>query len=98
MRHPAEFLLRLRATADPSDQDGTRRLRAALKRLLRGYGLRAVEVQRVAGVEALPAPEVGMGVRSSWPMPETARLVSRVFGWKIKSKPPDIIQPEERTP
>lgn len=43
-----EFVLRLAAKPDVSDQDGTRRLRGALKRLLRGYGLRCVECRPVA--------------------------------------------------
>ena len=42
--HP-EFHLRLRCPADPTDPGGYRRLRAALKRLLRSYGLRALEVR-----------------------------------------------------
>ena len=43
-----EFALRLRCPADPSDPEGIRRLRAALKRLWRSYGLRALECRPVA--------------------------------------------------
>ncbi len=43
-----EYIVKLRCPVDVSDQDGTRRLRAALKRLSRSYGLRAVEVRPVA--------------------------------------------------
>ena len=42
MNHP-EYTIRLRCQHDPTDPDGIRRLRAALKRLLRGYGLRCLE-------------------------------------------------------
>ena len=40
-----EFHLRLRCPHDASDPGGIRRLRAALKRLLRSYGLKALEVR-----------------------------------------------------
>ncbi len=39
-----EFVVKLRAPADPTDPGGIRRLRAALKRLGRGYGLRCVAI------------------------------------------------------
>lgn len=40
-----EFILRLRAERiDQTDRDGVRRLRAALKTLLRSFGLRALSV------------------------------------------------------
>jgi hypothetical protein len=42
-----EFVLRLRAPADPSDVDGIRRLRRALKKLWRAYGLKALECRPV---------------------------------------------------
>lgn len=43
-----EFVLRLRAeprSGDQSDPDGTRRLRAVLKALLRSYGMKCLEVR-----------------------------------------------------
>ena len=66
MTRPAEFVIELRAEADPqakyghAARDGTYRLRLALKCLLRGFGLRAVKVSP-AVVEPPPAknaPEV----------------------------------------
>jgi len=42
------YKLILRPLPDRTDPAGVRRLRRALKRLLRGYGLRCVEVQRFA--------------------------------------------------
>ena len=55
MNHP-EYTIRLRCQHDPTDPDGIRRLRAALKRLLRGYGLRCIAVEPV--VEPEPDQEV----------------------------------------
>lgn len=43
-----EFYLTLTPTPDPSDPTGLRRLRRALKALLRLYGLRCVEVSERA--------------------------------------------------
>ena len=57
--HP-EFILKLRAPADPTDRDGIRRLRAALKRLWRSYSLKALEVRPVEeDIQSTvnPAPE-----------------------------------------
>jgi hypothetical protein len=42
------YTLVLEATDRPSDREGVRALRLALKRLLRTYGLRAVTIQPVA--------------------------------------------------
>ena len=53
--HP-EYTLRLRVPADATDQDGTRRLRAALKRLLRSYGLRCIAVEPAIPLSNAPAP------------------------------------------
>jgi hypothetical protein len=61
VNHP-EFVLRLRAPVDPTDPDGTRRLRAALKRMLRSYGLRALEVRRADAKAGSPTPPTPPGV------------------------------------
>jgi hypothetical protein len=44
--HP-RFELVLEAAHDPTDGDGSRRLRGALKRLLRSFGLRCIRVEPV---------------------------------------------------
>ena len=69
--HP-EFLVKLRAPIDATDQAGTRRLRAALKRLWRGYGLRAVEIRR-AGLDTTSRTKTE--AESTEP-PETAALAA----------------------
>ncbi len=48
MSNTTDYLLRVRAPAGADDPQGIRRLRAALKRLGRGYGLRVVEVRPAA--------------------------------------------------
>jgi len=64
MAKSARYKLILQPTPDRSDPDGVRRLRRALKRLLRGYGLRCVEIQRFgpAGGTAGPWTDGGEGL------------------------------------
>lgn len=40
------YLITVNAPPNTSDPDGTRRLRLALKRMLRSYGLRCVDIER----------------------------------------------------
>lgn len=81
-----EFHLRLRCPADPTDQDGTRRLRSALKRLWRGYSLRCVECRpveedcistRKAGPESKKTPE-NAAVSTPDARPEVANVAKNV--------------------
>ncbi len=50
------YTLTLRPEPDPGDPDGIRRLRAALKRLLRCYGLRCIALAPEAMPTAADAP------------------------------------------
>ena len=83
--HP-EFILKLRAPADPSDVDGVRRLRSALKRLWRGYSLRALEVRPVEeDIQSTvnPAPESentpqNTAVSATGPEPDKADVAKTV--------------------
>lgn len=50
------YVLHLRPEPQADDPDGTRRLRAALKRLLRSYGLRCVRFDSNAEPKAQDAP------------------------------------------
>jgi hypothetical protein len=45
---PTEFFVTLTPTPDPSDPSGYRRLRKALKVLLRSFGLRCVDITQRA--------------------------------------------------
>lgn len=49
---PAQFTITIRALPDRTDPDGTRRLRAALKCLLRSYRLEVVECAPIKTPEA----------------------------------------------
>jgi hypothetical protein len=49
---PPVYELRLRPLPDPGDPAGYRRVRALLKRMLRGYGLRVVSIRPGNGKQA----------------------------------------------
>jgi len=59
----AAFIIELRPLADASDPDGTRRLRRALKYLLRVCGLRCVSVKSDVKEEGHPTEGGGSFLR-----------------------------------
>jgi hypothetical protein len=61
------YTLQLQPTPRPDDPEGTRRLRAALKCLLRSFGLRCVTIAKVetqpsVSVRCTPDPSPGLRV------------------------------------
>jgi len=54
------FIIELEAQPDRTDPHGHRRLRIALKRLLRGVGLRCKRAEQVGGVAATDALSVAV--------------------------------------
>ena len=74
-----EYQLRLRPLPDNTDPDGTRRLRAALKRLLRTHRLRCVEVIPQLEGEGEPSHPTPMGQPPLQPATDDkASLVERL--------------------
>jgi hypothetical protein len=55
----AEFIVKLKSPADPTDQDAIRRLRNTLKGILRRYGWRCVEAVRAAEASSAGASSDG---------------------------------------